>query len=44
MENRCRLLNPVEVLVLQLRCLDVLGENERYTRRRNVYDPTAEHA
>ena len=43
MKNPTRLQGPVEVLVLQLRCLNVLGENDPDTRRRNVNDRTAEH-
>src|SRR5258705_6418398 len=41
--NSSRVSDPVEVPVLQLRSLNVLGENEPYTRRRNVNDCPAEH-
>ena len=44
MKNPTQLHGPVEVPVLQLRYLNVLGENEPDTRRRNVNDRTAEHA
>jgi hypothetical protein len=44
MKNPTQLQGLVEVPVLQLRYLNVLGENESDTRRRNVNDRTAEHA
>ena len=46
MSNRTREYDAVEVPVLQLRCLNGLGENEPDRRRRNVVHlrTVAEHA